>query len=360
MIKILFLPIILLFLGCSKSPQILRQELPKTYLLEEEFTNLPNEKSIDYNAVLQNFQNNCKTKKAKKIYGVLCKDATKATDAKQFFQNNFKPFKISTDDKKTEGLLTGYYEPKLNGSLKKTELYRYPIYKTPKDLVEVDLSSIYPALKNYRLRGRVIDNKLIPYYDRSDADKIESEVICYTDSKIDLFFLEVQGSGRVELDNNQTIFVGYDNQNGHKYNSIGKYLIDKGEIKREDVSLQSIKEWLEQNPSRVDEVLNYNASLVFFEQNNSPATGSLGVELTPSYSIAVDPRYIPLGSLVYLDAKVDNKKFNQIVMAQDTGGAIKGEIRADLFLGYGKDAMRIAGELKSPLQLWILLPKGDI
>lgn len=317
---------------------------------------LKNWQKENYNTALDSFINNCKSQKAQRIYMDLCKEAKETHDAKIFFENNFEPKEIKGD---SDGLLTGYYEPFLRGSLEKKPPYIYPIYEKPKDLITVELQSIYPQLKNYRLRGRVVDGKLIPYFSREQSKKntLNAKVICYVDSKIERFFLEVQGSGRIILDNSDIIFVGYSDQNGYRYSSIGKYLIDIKAIKREDISLQSIREWLENHPQRVDEVLNQNRSMVFFEKRQHGASGALGLVLTPKRSIAVDPRYISLGSMVYVDTVVDSKPFDHIVMAQDTGGAIKGKARADLFLGATKDAMRVAGELKSPLKLWVLLPK---
>jgi len=321
-----YLLLILLFLGCSKTPQI---------------SNLPNWQNEDYDVALSSFINNCKSKKTKNIYKELCQDAIKVKDSKLFFQDNFIPSKIDMDPKQKESLLTGYYEPKLKGSVEKSDIYKYPIFKTPNNLITVDLSSIYPELKNYRLRGKLKNNTLIPYDVRGESNlENSSEIICYVDSKIDLFFLEIQGSGRVILEDDKTIYIGYANQNGHKYRAIGRYLVKLGELKIEDVSLQSIRKWLINNPSRVDEVLNYNRSLVFFDKRDKAASGSLGLELTPKRSIAVDRKHIPLGTMLYLDSQVDNKKFSKIVMAQDTGGAIKGAVRADLFLGYGEDAMK--------------------
>lgn len=351
---------ILLFLGCSKTPKTMFKALPKTHLLESSFDELPNWNDENYDEALENFLNSCNTKQTKDIYPSLCQEAKSVVGAKEFIQHKFSPYEIYEEDGKNEGLLTGYYEPELNGSLTKTIKYKYPIYRTPKDLIIVDLSSIYPDLKNYRLRGKIQGNKLVPYFTReeSSSNNIQADVICYTDSKIDLFFLEIQGSGRVKLENNETIFIGYDNQNGHKYRAIGRYLVKIGALDLDSVSLQSIRAWLKVNPQRVDEVLNYNKSVVYFMQRDKPATGSLGLPLTASRSIAVDRRYVPLGSMLYLSAQVKDKSVNKIVLAQDTGGAIKGAIRADLFLGYGEEAMNIAGKLKSPLKLWILLPKN--
>ncbi|MDQ7062116.1 MAG: MltA domain-containing protein [Sulfurimonas sp.] len=244
--------------------------------------------------------------------------------------------------------------------LKKTKKYKYPIHETPQDLIIVDLSSIYPKLKNYRLRGKIEGNKLVPYDTRkqSSSKHVPSKIIAYTDSKIDLFFLEIQGSGRVQLDDGKTLYIGYDNQNGHRYRAIGRYLVKIGALKLKNVSLQSIRSWLDKHPSRVNEVLNYNKSVVYFKERENPASGSLGLCLTATRSIAVDRRYIPLGSMLYLNAQIQEEQVSKIVLAQDTGGAIKGAIRADMFLGCGSESREKAGKLKSPLELWILLPKN--
>ena len=359
--NILFLTIALIFIGCSKEPHVTFSNMPNTQLLKSDFDELPNWEDEEYTHALNYFTDSCKTSKTRKIYKDLCEKAVDVSNAKGFLMTYFTPYKIISSKSSEVGLLTGYYEPEIKGALEKKEPYLYPIYKTPNDLVVVDLGEQYPELKNYRLRGRIKDNRLVPYYARADADSesLDAEIICYTDSKIDLFFLEVQGSGRVTLEDGETIFIGYDNQNGHRYKSIGKYLVNIGEIPLKDISLQSIKAWLLNNPSRVDEVLNYNKSMVFFRQKDKAASGSLGVVLTPKRSIAVDKRYIPLGSMLYLSAQTKDSVFNHVVMAQDTGGAIKGTIRADIFCGYGEEAKEIAGGLKAPLELWILLPKEE-
>ncbi|WP_373004265.1 murein transglycosylase A [Sulfurimonas sp.] len=333
--------------------------MPETYLTQVDFRDLPNWKSENYEEAINSFVNSCQSSKTKKIYSELCLKAEQVQDFKVFLESEFNVYSIASSDARDEGLLTGYYEPSLKGSLVKKEPYIYPIYNEPKDLVSVDLISIYPDLKNYRLRGRVEGKKLVPYYTRAQTKEgmIDAEVICYTDSKVDLFFLEVQGSGRVNLDTGETLFIGFANQNGHKYSSIGKYLINMGEIAKEDISLQSIRSWFKENPQRVDEVLHHNESVVFFQERDHAASGSLGVVLTPERSVAVDRNFIPLGSMLFLDAKINNQNVSRVVMAEDTGGAIKGSLRADMFFGSSNEAQMSAGRLKSPLKLWILLPK---
>jgi len=328
--------IVLLFSSCSLSPKV---------------------KLVDknYDEVVQLFIDNCKSKKAQKMYGDLCQKASQTQDAKSFIADNFTA--VQVDEKL--GLLTGYYEPELRGSYTKSSVYQYPVYKTPRDLITVTLGTQYPDLKNYRLRGRIENKKLVPYYTRKELfiHDINAEVICYVSSKIELFFLEVQGSGRVVLDDGETIFVGFANQNGHPYKSIGKHLVQLGEISQKNISLQSIRAWFVKNPSRVDEILNYNPSVVFFEKREQGATGSLGIELTPMRSVAVDKRSIALGSMLYLKTSDTQYPYSRIVFAQDTGGAIKGKNRADMFLGFGINAGKIAGKLQEPLELWVFQPK---
>jgi len=354
--------IAILFLSCSKKPQITLPELPKTKLQVSSFDKLPNFYDENFNEVLTLFQKNCQAKKVSLLYKELCIQSFHVDNAKKFIMDNFQAYRVLNEKKNNEGLLTGYYEAEIDASYTKDDHYKYPIYTIPKDLLIVDLASIYPELKNYRLRGRVEKNRVIPYYTREEASKkdLNASVLCYCDSKIDKFFLEVQGSGIAKMDDNTTLYLGYANQNGHKYSSIGKYLIDKKELKREEVSLQSIIKWLKEHPKRIDEVLNYNKSMVFFSKRKEGVKGSLGVELTPMRSIAVDKRYILLGSMLYLSADLNaSHNIDRIVFAQDTGGAIKGSVRADLFVGSGSKALELAGSLKAPLRLWLILPKKE-
>ena len=357
----LSLLIIIFFLSCSKEPTLTLKELPHTKLQPSNFEELPQFEEEDFREVLELFKQNCKTNKAFYIYGNLCSEAENVLDVKEFITNNFRPYRIQNDDENNEGLLTGYYEAQIHASYQRSERYKYPIYATPQDLVVVDLSTIYPELKHYRLRGKLQGNRVIPYYTREEAalSDINASVLCYCDSPIDKFFLEVQGSGIAKLDDNSSIYLGYDNQNGHKYRSIGRYLVAHNELSKEEVSLQSIKQWLLKHPDRVDEVLNYNNSMVFFSRREQGATGALGVELKPMRSVAIDKRYISLGSMLYLNADLNNTKINKIVFAQDTGGAIKGPVRADLFVGSGERALEFAGHLKAPLKLWLILPKNE-
>lgn len=350
------------FHGCEERPQIISSALPETYLQPAEFDGLPSWDEEDFTEMLELFKADCISGRTKALYGKRCEEAKTAKDPRAFFERSFRPYKIMTAEGEDSGIITGYYEPLLHGSYERSERYRYPVYGVPDDLITVRLDSVYPEIKGIRLRGRVEGKYLIPYATRADIEESNATAICWVDDELSLFFLEVQGSGRIELDDGKTIFIGYGDQNGHPYRSIGKYLIDQGEIPRSEISLQNIRLWLQEHPDRVDEVLNVNPSRVFFQERDQSATGALGLELTPLRSIAVDPRYVPLGALMFMSTQdpLSHTPMERLVLAQDTGGAIKGEIRADLFWGHGEDAEKRAGKMQEPLGLWVLLPRQAV
>ena len=291
-----------------------------------------------------------------------CAEAYKAQNAQQFFETHFRPFLLQSTPQEEE-LLTGYYEPEFNGSLSESPKYQYPLYKRPKDLVIVTLDSVYPSLKKYKLRGRMKGKKVVPYYSRAEinAGLLKERPLCYLQSDVDRFFLQVQGSGRIRLEKGKTMFVGYDGQNGHPYHSIGKALVASGAITQEKISLQSIRIYLDTHPSKAKTILESNPSFVFFGKRKQAASGALGLVLTPMRSVAVDRSKIPLGFPLFLEAKnpITKEPIKKMVFAQDTGGAIKGQVRADLFCGFGKDAEALAGGLQSPLKLYVLVPNNS-
>ncbi len=289
-------------------------------------------------------------------------------EAREFFESNFDVRPVYAEGGVTQGLITGYYEPLLKGSWDRSEEFRYPLYGVPKDLLIVDLGGIYPQLKNLRLRGKLDGNKVVPYYDRArlddDQDLLQGTEIVWVNSLVDQFFLHVQGSGQIQLTDGSTVAVGYAGQNGHPYRSIGKVLIQMGELEKEEVTLFTIKDWLKSNPTRLNEVLSKNPSYIFFELRDAEAdgpVGSLNVTLTPERSIAVDRNVIPLGAPVWLQTTLPNEQqspLNKLMLAQDTGGAIKGHVRADVFWGRGEEAEKMAGLMKQQGELFVLLPKG--
>ncbi len=302
----------------------------------------------------------------------ICDDATlfaKPDDdiARAFFETRFSPYEVIGRDNKTEGLITGYYEPLLRGNLTRSARYRYPLYGRPDDLVTVELGELYPELKGKRLRGRLSGQRVVPYYSRSEIAKgkkpPDSAVLAWVDDPVALFFLEVQGSGKVQLPDGRSLLVGYADQNGHPYVAIGRTLVDMGVFKLEEATLPNIREWLATHPDKAQAVLNSNPSYVFFNVRapSSPdPVGALDVPLAPERSVAVDPSFIPLGSPIWLDtslpANSEPKPYRRLVFAQDTGGAIKGPARADLFLGFGAKAEQLAGAMRQPGKLYVLQP----
>ncbi len=287
--------------------------------------------------------------------------------AREFFETYFLPYQLHDKDGGDSGLITGYYEPLLRGDKKPSSRYPYPIYTRPGSMLQVDLSELYPSLADQRVRGRLKNGRVIPYYSRAEIDvensPLAGDELLWVEDKVALFFLHIQGSGLVLLPSNEIIGVGYADQNGHPYRSIGRLLVERGEMELADVNLFSIREWLKNNPSRADELLYDNPSYVFFTQRKKVdigPIGSLGVILTPKRSLAIDPSVIPPGAPVWLNAASpddDAPPLAQLMMAQDTGGAIRGDIRADVFWGRGQEAETMAGLMKSRGQLFVLLPR---
>jgi len=288
--------------------------------------------------------------------------------ARRFLEDHFVPWRLANPDGALEGLVTGYYEPLIRGSRVRAAPYVYPLYAPPDDLLTIDLSATNPELRGMRLRGRMEGRRIVPYYSRAEiargAAPVAGKEIVWVDDPIEAFFLQIQGSGRVRLESGETLRVGYADQNGHPFLSIGRYLVERGELKLGEASMQTIKSWAAANPRRLEELLNQNPSFVFFRELpldnpvNGPV-GALGVPLTAGRSIAVDPRYVPLGAPVFLATThpASATPLNRLVLAQDTGGAIRNPVRADFFWGFGAEAGAQAGRMRQQGRMWVLLPK---
>lgn len=295
--------------------------------------------------------------------------AASEAEVAAMLEAHFDPHQVVNPDDSDTGMVTGYYEPLLRGSRKGSARYRFPLYAVPQDLITVDLSALHPDLRNRRLRGRLEGNKLVPYLARGDIDRdpapLKGLEIAWVDDPVEVFFLHIQGSGQVELESGERIRIGYADQNGHPFKSLGRLLIDRGEIARERASMQGIKEWARKNPQKTQEFLNANPSYVFFRElpRDLPGPiGALGVPLTAERSIAVDPRVVPLGAPVYLATTWPNAAdpLNRLMVAQDTGGAIAGAVRVDFFWGFGDAAGALAGRMRQGGRMWVLLPKGYV
>jgi membrane-bound lytic murein transglycosylase A len=313
---------------------------------------------------------NCERMPARDVrWRSICDDARALgepdeTAARAFFESRFVAHKVYNEYGGREGLVTGYYEPLLHGSLTPSERYRYPVYGRPDDLLIVDLGEIYPELRARRVRGRLEGRRVVPYFSRAEIDGMQpfpAPVIAWIDDPVALFFLHIQGSGRIRLEDGRTLYLGYADQNGHPYVAIGRRLIERGALAPEAVNLDSIRAWLAAYPEEAEGVLNSNPSYVFFEPRKEDLPGPLGslnVPLIAERAIAVDPAFIPLGAPVWLDTRLpeSDASYRRLVFAQDTGGAIKGAARADLFFGFGAEAERLAGRMRQPGRLYVLLP----
>lgn len=291
------------------------------------------------------------------------------SDLSSFFESAFQPLEVSLGGD-TAGMFTGYYETLLKGSMAKSERYSTPLHVKPPELVSVDLGAFRSDLKGRRIAGRVQGDRLVPYYDRESIatgalDGRDLELL-WVDDPVDAFFLHIQGSGRVLMEDGRLVRVGYASQNGHAYTAIGRQLIAEGAIPREEMSMQAIRAWLEANPARVDELMNSNASYVFFrllEDGDGPF-GSANVALTAGRSLAVDMSHLALHVPVWLSAtypdpanrEAEPLPLERLMVAQDTGGAIRGEIRGDVFWGFGAEAEEIAGRMANKGRYWLLLP----
>jgi len=281
-----------------------------------------------------------------------------------FFEQNFTPYQLRQADGKETGTITGYYVPDLKGSREPSTSYAHALYGEPDDMLVVDLADLYPELKHLRLRGRVEGNRVVPYYDRAaleaNPELLDGHALLWVDDPVELFFLHIQGSGRITLDNGEQLMAHYANQNGHPFRSIGKVLIERDAIPPEGLSMQGIKAWARRNPEKVEELLNQNPSYVFFSvyPYTGVPPGAFGVPLTSGRSLAVDRRYVPLGAPVFLATSWPGTcdPLARLMMAQDTGGAIKGRVRADFFWGVGDEAGEFAGRMKQAGRMWVLLP----
>jgi membrane-bound lytic murein transglycosylase A len=307
----------------------------------------------------------------------VCTDAaavagSSADRARTFVENRFSPYLV-VDGDNPEGLFTGYYEPLLNGSRQFGGPYTVPLYRSPDDLLRIDLGRFNPELAGYAIYGRITGREFVPYHSRGDIDSGalagRGLELLWVDDPIDGFFLQIQGSGQVRLDDGSLVRVGYAGQNGHPYRAIGRDLIEIGVLTRDDVTLPAIRAWLEAHPNDAFQIMARNRSYIFFEERPelAPDDGPLGAEgvsLTAGRSLAVDPRYIPFGVPVWLDTTAPwpegEAPLRRLMVAQDTGGAIKGVVRGDVFWGAGARAEAIAGHMKSRGRYAILLPKALI
>jgi membrane-bound lytic murein transglycosylase A len=302
-------------------------------------------------------------------------DAADTPAIRRFFEENFTPYRIVSSDGSDRGLVTGYYEPLLHGSRTPGEAYPAPLFAPPDDLLTVELANLYPELRGKRVRARLDGRRVVPYWTRADIEAgkadTQGKALVFVSDPVDAFFVQIQGSGRVALDDGSTMRIGYADQNGQPFRSVARVLIERGEVDVGQASMQGIRAWGRAHPEKLPALLDENPSYVFFREVPPPAPGSLeasidgpigslGVPLLAARTIAVDTHAVPLGAPVYIDTTepVTGTTLSRLVMAQDTGGAIRGPIRADFFWGFGDEAGQQAGRMREQGALWLLWPNG--
>ena len=366
---------ILLIAACQQLPEKPAPPKPpgpeRVQYIQASFSTLPGWSTTRLEPSLRAFLNGCA--RAPAVLLGPCGTATTIAigdedGARRFFETYFTPYAIiSTEPTGDTGTITGYYEPVLRGSRTRDIVNRFPIFGVPDDLIVVDLANVAPETRNLRLRGRVDGRRLVPYYTRGEIDArgetFKAPIIGWTSDPVELFFLQIQGSGQLELDNGDRVRLAYADQNGHPYRSLGRYLVDRGELTLDQASMQGIKSWAAANPGKLQDALNVNASYVFFRESADPrgVVGALGVPLVPQYSLAVDRRFIPLGAPLFLSTTypLSDQPLVRLAFAHDTGGAIRGAVRADFFWGTGPDAAVPAGRMRQPGKMWLLWPRGE-
>jgi len=373
--RILACVAIALLAACVTKPKHAEPPPPPVSFEPVNWSTLPGWRADDTLAAWPALIASCTAIHARPDWQQFCADVAAASPmdsefVRGFLEQRLQPYRVwrvTGRERASTGLITGYYEPLLHGSRERSEQFATPLYSRPDDLLIVDLASLYPELKGKRVRGRVEGNKVVPYYSRAasrDAPALIGHEIVWIDDVLDAFSLEIQGSGRVQLTTGEVIRLQYEDQNGHPYRSIGKYLADQGIMTIDQVNMPAIRAWLAANPQRLHEVLDSNPSVVFFREAplDDPAIGpkgALGVPLTAGRSIAIDPKFLRLGAPMFLSttAPVTGLPLQRLVVAQDTGGAINGPVRADLFFGFGGEAGAQAGTMKYDGEMWLLWPK---
>jgi membrane-bound lytic murein transglycosylase A len=357
--------------ACTACPGAEPAKPPEKALQPAVWSDLPGWGDDDLASVFNAFKASCGILEKRMIWRATCVDAraldaVRPADLRAWFEAHLRPWQLVNPDGNREGLITGYYEPVLKGNRTRQAPYLQPVFGPPDDLVDVELGDLYPELKHMRLRGRIEGHRLVPYWSRGEWSQQESkrspEALLWVSDPLDFFFMQIQGSGQIVFDDGSRIRLGYADQNGHPYRPIGRWLIEQGELQSGQASLQGIKAWAKAHPARLQELMNTNPSLVFFRElpaDGAGPPGALGVALTPERSLAIDPRHTTLGAPVWLATTWpnDEKPLQRLMLAQDTGGAIHGVVRADFYWGSGPEAGTLAGKMSQKGRMWVLMPQ---
>ena len=368
--------LILTVAACAPCPKCPGPEQPSPVsarFAATEFADLPGWPTQTLTDALRAFVAGCARVRSTSALAPACAGARDVAPddaaARAFFESTFTAYAISSSEGQTEGLITGYYEPVLEGSRTRNARDRYPVFGVPPDMIVVDLASVYPDLKHRRLRGRVEGRRLVPYYSRAEIEdangRFEAPVLAWVSDPVALFFLQIQGSGQIAFEDGTRMRLGYADQNGHPYRSLGRTLVERGELALEQASMQGIQAWAQAHPDKLRAALDSNPSYVFFRVLPEPAAGegpigALGVPLRARASLAVDRRFVPLGAPVYLATTepLSDAPLEHLMVALDTGGAIRGPVRADFYWGSGPEAGALAGRMRQQGRLWLLWPRS--
>jgi membrane-bound lytic murein transglycosylase A len=353
---------------------------PESPLIETSFQQLPHWNTRNHEKSFKSFQVSCQAllkKDPKEVVGLAnlnmkiqdwlpaCQNALQLTSelsnkkAQNFFEHYFTAYQWR--EPKT-GLLTGYYSPLFKGSLQQTKKFPYPVYGVPNDLIQANLKDFSSQLPNKIIFGKIQGHQFVPYDDRahirSGSIGSKAAVLAWVAHPMDALELEIQGAGAIQTPNG-LLTLNYAAQNNQPYQAIGKFLIEDKKLLSKDVTMTAIRQYFKKHPAEINHYFNKNPSFVFFKlANKALFLGVLNTKLSPGYSMAVDPNYIPLGTPVFVSTELPNHHaFNRLLIAQDVGGAIKGPIRGDIYWGTGKHAKNMASDMKQQGSLWILLPR---
>lgn len=389
--KFIIIPVLLLIILCGiTAAWYFNQQQPPTQALQIKpttFSDLPGWKSTHALSSLRTFQLSCRHflqqnpehSVGNSWFGLQAKDwqpvckaaialhTHSATAAKQFFETWFQPVEF-VQKRPVTGLFTGYYLPAVEANLTQTQDFTVPVYGVPNNLLKINLNDFDSKLPTRQLIGRLKNDRILPYYSRKEIDQgaiaDTAPVLAYLRNPIDRLLIEIQGSAILKLPDDTQLNLGYAAKNGLPYTSIGRVLIERNLLKPQEVSIQSIRKYLESHPTEQEEIIHQNRSVVFFTLlKQKGAYGTQGTKLTRGYSLAVDPAWVPLGMPVWLtttypDPHTEKQRLlRRLMIAQDTGGAIKGTVRGDVYWGNGDDAAAIAGRMKSNGRYWLLVPK---
>lgn len=350
------LTILLLLVGCSPKPTKQLTAISYGEYKESSFKAIPAWEDENFAESFDIFKKTCEHIKTNELFKVVCSNTQTAQSARAFFENNFTPFSTL----KSKPNIGGYYEPLLYGSLKPTKTYAYPVYGVPKDMFTVELLPEYKKEFSKSLRGHIDEGKIKPYFSRTQIDRgdIHTSPLCYVNDKIDLYFLQEEGTGRIVLPNKKSIYLGYGDHNGQPYTSIKDEMLKRDLLKKKEISPKKIREYLRKHPKQQNEIFRSNANYTFFEKYKHRATGSLGMVLEEKRAVAVDKRNIPLGMPMFVSMKepLEDTKVHRIMFAHDTREQLKGDTKIEVFFGSGNKARKEAEAVQEDLSLWILVP----